>query len=73
MELLSFRRSIATNGWAVTDSVLDSVTIAALRAQQLMMGCVPRVEGDHKATTIAQMEVSQGRVTRSDVVRPEAT
>ena len=51
----------------------EFVTIAALRAQQLMMGCVPRVEGDHKATTIAQMEVSQGRVTRADVVPHEAT
>ena len=51
----------------------EFVTIAALRAQQLMMGCVPRVEGDHKATTLAQMEVSQGRVTRTDVTRPEGT
>lgn len=31
MELLSFQRSIDTSGWAVTDPVLDSATIAALR------------------------------------------
>ena len=31
MDLLSFRRSIDTAGWAVTDPVLDSATIAALR------------------------------------------
>jgi len=31
MELLSFRRSITMAGWAVTDPVLDSATIALLR------------------------------------------
>jgi hypothetical protein len=31
MELLSFQRSIDTSGWAVTDRVLDSSTIAELR------------------------------------------
>ena len=50
----------------------EFVVVSALRAQQLMAGSIPRVEGDHKATTMAQMEVSQGRVTQLDVVRPAA-
>lgn len=31
MELLSFQQSVATAGWAVTDRVVDSATITALR------------------------------------------
>ena len=31
MELLSFQEAIATNGWAVTEPVVDARTIAALR------------------------------------------
>jgi DNA-directed RNA polymerase subunit K/omega len=51
-------------------NAFEFVTLAALRAQQLMAGCVPRVEGEHKATTIAQMEVSEYLVTRADFVPP---
>jgi hypothetical protein len=29
-----------------------------------MGGCLPRVAGSHKATTLAQMEVSAGKVAR---------
>jgi len=43
------------------------VVVASLRAQQLLKGCVPRVEGEHSVTTMAQMEVAQGRVTSADV------
>jgi len=39
------------------------VVLAMLRAAQLMRGCRPRVEGVHKATVIAQLEVSQRKVT----------
>jgi DNA-directed RNA polymerase omega subunit len=39
------------------------VTIAALRAEQLQAGAVPRVESpSHKATVIAQQEVAQGAI-----------
>jgi hypothetical protein len=38
------------------------VILASLRATQLMRGCLPRIEGVHKNTVIAQLEVSQGMV-----------
>jgi DNA-directed RNA polymerase subunit K/omega len=38
------------------------VILASLRATQLMRGCIPRIEGAHKNTVIAQLEVSQGKV-----------
>jgi DNA-directed RNA polymerase subunit K/omega len=38
------------------------VVLAMLRASQLMRGCRPRVDGGHKATVIAQLEVSAGKV-----------
>jgi hypothetical protein len=40
--------------------------VSALRAQQLLAGCVPRLEGDHSVATMAQMEVAAGRVARGD-------
>ncbi|MDE3154317.1 MAG: DNA-directed RNA polymerase subunit omega [Acidobacteriota bacterium] len=42
-------------------------TLANLRAAQLLRGCRPKVEvdGSHKATVIAQMEVAQGMITQS--------
>lgn len=40
------------------------VVLATLRAAQLMRGCRPRVDGEHKATVIAQLEVSEGKVTQ---------
>jgi DNA-directed RNA polymerase subunit K/omega len=49
----------------------EYVILASLRAQQLMGGCLPRLTGDHKATVMAQMEVSSGKVVRAvDVVLP---
>jgi DNA-directed RNA polymerase subunit K/omega len=38
------------------------VVVAALRAAQLTRGCQPRVDGLHKATVTAQLEVSEGRI-----------
>ncbi len=43
----------------------EFVVVSVLRAQQLMKGCVPHLEGPHKATTMAQMEVSAGKVARN--------
>lgn len=46
----------------------EFAVVAALRAHQLMSGCLPRLGGDHKATTMAQMEVSTGEVVRVEAV-----
>ena len=51
----------------------EYVVVASLRAQQLMAGCIPRIDvvaGKHKATTVAQMEVSGGKVARIPLVEP---
>ena len=51
----------------------EFVVISSLRAKQLLSGCVPRVEGDHTASTMAQMEVAGGKVGRaSDSEAPAA-
>lgn len=44
----------------------EFVVVAALRAQQLLAGCTPRVAGEHGVATMAQMEVAEGRVARAD-------
>jgi len=44
----------------------EFVAVAALRAKQLLAGCTPRLEGDHSAATMAQMEVAAGCVARTD-------
>jgi DNA-directed RNA polymerase subunit K/omega len=41
------------------------VVLSKLRAAQLMRGCRPRVDGMHKATVIAQLEVSEGKVNQA--------
>jgi DNA-directed RNA polymerase subunit K/omega len=43
----------------------EYVVVVALRAQQLMKGCLPHLDGAHKATTMAQMEVSAGKIVRA--------
>jgi DNA-directed RNA polymerase subunit K/omega len=42
----------------------ELAVVSALRAHQLMQGSVPRLQGEHKATTMALMEVSLGKVAR---------
>jgi DNA-directed RNA polymerase subunit K/omega len=42
----------------------EFVVLAALRTQQLLAGCTPRVTGDHNAATLAQMEVAAGCIAR---------
>ena len=42
----------------------EFVVLSSLRAQQLLAGCIPRLEGDHRAPTMAQMEVAGGYVTQ---------
>jgi DNA-directed RNA polymerase subunit K/omega len=41
------------------------VVLASLRAVQLTRGCLPRIDGVHKNTVIAQLEVSQGKVVEA--------
>lgn len=45
----------------------DFASVASLRSHQLLNGCVSRVRGGDKATTIARREVAAGKVpfTRS--------
>jgi len=42
----------------------EFAVVSSLRAHQLMSGCTPRLEGEHKATTMARMEVAAGKVIR---------
>ena len=51
----------------------EFAVVSALRAQQLLAGCTPRVEGDHSAATMAQMEVAGGHVARTEVGPPPAS
>jgi hypothetical protein len=44
------------------------VILASLRAVQLTRGCRPRLEGDHKHTVMAQLEVSQGKVNQASAL-----
>ncbi len=48
----------------------EFAVLSALRAQQLVRGCTPRVEGHHNAATMAQMEVAAGQIMRADDVIP---
>jgi DNA-directed RNA polymerase subunit K/omega len=40
----------------------EFVVLATLRAAQLMRGCIPKVEGVHKAAVTAQVEVAAGKI-----------
>jgi DNA-directed RNA polymerase subunit K/omega len=42
----------------------EFVVVSSWRAHQLMRGCTPRLGGDHKATTMARMEVAAGKIAR---------
>ena len=44
----------------------EFIAVSALRAQQLLAGCTPRLPGEHAATVMAQMEVAAGCVVRAD-------
>ena len=44
----------------------EFVVVSALRAQQLLAGCTPRLAGEHSPMTMAQMEVADGRIMRAD-------
>lgn len=46
-------------------SAFEFVVLSGLRAAQLIRGCTPRVEGEHKLIMTAQMEVAEGKVVGS--------
>jgi len=48
----------------------EFVTLASLRATQLLRGCLPRVDGGHKKTVTALLEVSQGKVVQGPRLPP---
>jgi DNA-directed RNA polymerase subunit K/omega len=54
-------------------SAFEFVILASLRAVQLTRGCTPRVDGDHKRTVVAQLEVASGAVTRAPNAEAERT
>ena len=55
-------------------SSFEFVVLCGLRAAQLVRGCSPRVQGDHKRITIAQLEVASGKIVRAaPIVIPEVT
>ncbi|MSO57098.1 MAG: DNA-directed RNA polymerase subunit omega [Acidobacteria bacterium] len=49
---------------SASSNAFEFVVIASQRAHQLRRGCVQRVPGVHKLTTLAQMEVIAGKVGR---------
>src|SRR5438874_2190934 len=55
-------------------NAFEFVVLSGLRAAQLMRGCTPRVESNHKVITTAQMEVAEWKVVRAlpVAVAPEA-
>ena len=47
--------------------------MAALRAAQLMRGCLPKVDGLHTVAVTAQLEVAQGKVLSLPFIVPVAS
>jgi DNA-directed RNA polymerase subunit K/omega len=48
----------------------EFVVVAALRAKQLMRGCLPRVPAASRVTTTAQLELVAGKVERMPDAEP---
>jgi hypothetical protein len=46
-------------------STFEFVVLASLRTVQLTRGCIARVDGVHKRTVTAQLEVASGMVARA--------
>jgi DNA-directed RNA polymerase subunit K/omega len=59
-----------------TTNAYEFVVVSALRAHQLVAGCLPLLAGEHRPTTMAQMEVASGRIAgvpAEPLARPRAT
>ena len=48
------------------------VVLSSLRAAQLLRGCLPRIDGGHKTTVVAQLEIALGMV-KQDFAPVEVT
>jgi len=46
----------------------EFVVVSGLRAAQLMRGCIPKVEREHKVISTAQLEVATGKIARIPLV-----
>ena len=44
----------------------EFIVVCALRAQQLLAGCTPRLPGQHRPMVMAQMEVADGQVAKAE-------
>jgi len=51
-----------TNPTPITQNRFEFATVAAQRAKQLQLGCVPKLEGSAKIARRAQQEVAKGLV-----------
>jgi len=51
-------------------SKFEFVILSSLRAVQLLNGSTPRITSEHKRVVIAQMEVANSLVVRSDNLAP---
>ena len=47
-------------------NMYEFIAVSALRTQQLLAGCTPRLPGEHAPMVMAQMEVAAGCVVRAD-------
>jgi DNA-directed RNA polymerase omega subunit len=50
----------------------EFVVVSGARAKQLLKGCTPRVESDHKPARTAMKEVKQGKVEKIETVPEQA-
>jgi DNA-directed RNA polymerase subunit K/omega len=46
----------------------EFAVVSGLRAAQLMRGCIPKVEREHKVISTAQLEVATGKIARIPLV-----
>ncbi len=59
---VSLARRLALTRRPPAIGAFEFVVLSALRAAQLMRGCIPKVERAHKLTTTAQWEVASGKI-----------
>ena len=51
----------------------EFIFVSSLRAAQLMRGCTPRLDTNHKRIVVAQMEVASGLVLGERLAPPTGT
>ena len=48
----------------------EFIVLSGQRAAQLMKGCIPKVEREHKVISTAQLEIATGKMTRLPAESP---